>query len=271
MEKKFFLDNQLPRPEPKDLAENDAGLPPAQPQRPRGLCGDLVQAGRVGHLREMRLAAAAPAGASGRAARGPRCHHHQGLQAMPRQPLGASARRHSGAAAGAVDEDGPEAAAVGDRRGAAQEGQQRLPHQVRHDAPALVRAARGGQDRQGRSELFLVGRLARSGRAASARSSSGPTTTSRARRLTAPMASSSRSTRSSSASGRPPATRSATCRCSSSRRPGSSARCGPRCTGAGRCARRWSGPRTSAGCSATGTARCSTRTATRRRPAGFRV
>ena len=29
VEKKFFLDNQLPRPEPKDLAENDAGLPPA--------------------------------------------------------------------------------------------------------------------------------------------------------------------------------------------------------------------------------------------------
>ncbi len=29
VEKKFFLDNQLPRPEAKDLAENDAGLPPA--------------------------------------------------------------------------------------------------------------------------------------------------------------------------------------------------------------------------------------------------
>lgn len=169
-EKKFFLDNELPPPAAKDLAENDAGLPPASLSERAAFVETWCK-------REMRLAAAAPAGAFGRAARGS-CHHHsQGLQAVPRQPLGGPAERHPHAAAEAVGEDGPEAAPAGDRRGPGQEGQQRLPHQVRHDAPALVRAACGGQDGQGRGEPFSLSRPARSARAGSATSSRGPTTT----------------------------------------------------------------------------------------------
>ena len=52
VEKKFFTDNQLPKPEPKDVAENDAGLPPAMSSERAAFVENWCKFGSLGICKE---------------------------------------------------------------------------------------------------------------------------------------------------------------------------------------------------------------------------
>ena len=91
VEKKFFLDNDLPKPVPMDVAENDAGLPAAASSERARYVELFCKFGSWAICKECRSLSHETIGAHGHPAHCGRRNDSKGLQAMPKQTMGAPA------------------------------------------------------------------------------------------------------------------------------------------------------------------------------------